>query len=174
MLGSPGPQGSCCKASTCGSGFSKHLCTWCFSLASRSALSILAFRPVRKIHPAGPAALCAAVFGKRELTACKAFSMLSRELSTTSQSPTERTLAAGYHALCAGRWLPPSRGASVSPVCWVSCSQRQLYRCISPFAEPRVGKVQTQSLEASSRSCRNYRHISSLLAGTASVAADRR
>ena len=68
LLGSSGPRGSCSKASTCGSGFPKHLCTWCISLASRSALSILAFRPVRKTHPTGPAAVRAASSGKQELT----------------------------------------------------------------------------------------------------------
>ena len=40
------------------------------------------------------------------------------------------------------------------------------------FIESRVGKVQTKRLEEDAKSCRNCRHVYSLLAGTAAVAAD--
>ena len=40
------------------------------------------------------------------------------------------------------------------------------------FAEPMVGKVRTKRLEENARSRRNCRHVYSLLAGTAAVAAD--
>ena len=45
----------------------------------------------------------------RNSPAHKAFSVLSG--NRPPQSPAERTLATGYHAPCAGCWLPPSRGA---------------------------------------------------------------
>ena len=38
------------------------------------------------------------------------------------------------------------------------------------FIESRVGKVQTKRLEEDAKSCRNCRHIYSLLAGTAGIA----
>ena len=39
------------------------------------------------------------------------------------------------------------------------------------FAEPRVRKAGAERLEGNSRSCRNCRHVYSLLAGTAAIAA---
>ena len=40
------------------------------------------------------------------------------------------------------------------------------------FTEPRVGQAPVKRLEDDSRSCRNCRHIYSLLADTAAVAVD--
>ena len=88
-----------------------------------------------------------------------------------SLPPREPWLLGTTRSVLPAGFLHP--GEPRSPLCWVSCPQHQLCRCISPFAEPRAGKVHAQSLEGSSRSCRNCRHISSLLAGAASVAADR-
>ena len=46
-----------------------------------------------------------------------------------------------------------------------------LFTLPTRFAEPRVGKVQAKRLEGESRSHRNCRHIYSLLAGVATIAA---
>ena len=71
--------------------------------AQHRTLSIFVFRAVRKIHPTEPAAVCAALFCKRELTACNAFSKLSSEPSTASQSSTgahtNRITSTEYHML---------------------------------------------------------------------------
>ena len=65
--------------------------------------------------PTGPAAIRAALFGKRELAARKAFSKLPGELSTTSQSPTQRTSATGSTcSVVAAGFLHP--GAPRAPV----------------------------------------------------------
>ena len=42
-----------------------------------------------------------------------------------------------------------------------------LFTLSALFAEPRVGKTRAQRLEEGLRSCRNWRHIYSLLAGGA-------
>ena len=58
--------------------------------------------------------------------------------------------------------------------CW-SCSQCQFSCCISLcalFTEPRVAKMWAKRLERDSKSHRNCRHIYSLLAGAAAVAAN--
>lgn len=73
MLGSSKPQGPCSNASIHCSGSSKCLCTLCTGLASQRAPSIFASRTVRKICPTVPAAVCATLFGKQELSACSAF-----------------------------------------------------------------------------------------------------
>ena len=67
-----------------------------------------------------PVAVHAALFSKWELTASKAFSVLSSDPSTSSQSSTgahtERIVAKWYHMLHGGHWLPTSSGASGSPM----------------------------------------------------------
>ena len=113
--------------------------------------------------------------------------MLLGEPSTASQSSTgahtERIAATQNHMLSGGHWLPPSSGASGSPTGWVSCRLHRLYCssfclwsqlscCISLFAKPRVGKAWAKWLQGDWRSHRNYRHIYSLPAGAAAVAAD--
>ena len=62
--------------------------------------------------PTGPAAIRAALFSKQELAARKAFSKLLGELSTTSQSPTQRTSATGSmcSVVAAGFLHPGSLG----------------------------------------------------------------
>lgn len=63
----------------------------------------------------GPAVICAALFGKRELAARKAFSKLPGEPFTTSQSPTQRTSATGSTcSVVAAGFLHP--GAPRAPV----------------------------------------------------------
>ena len=128
MLGPSGLQGSCCNANIRCYSSSKLLCTLCTDVASQRALSIFAFRAVRKIHPMVPAAICTTLFGKQELTTSNIFTMLSSELSTTSQSSTgaqaERITATQNHMVYGGHWLPPSSGASGSSTCWVSCRLR--------------------------------------------------
>ena len=47
-----------------------------------------------------------------------------------------------------------------------------LYITEALFVEPRVGKPRTKKLEEDARSCRNCRHVYSLLAGIAAIAAD--
>ena len=131
MLGSSGPQGSCSNISTHCSSSSKHLCTLHPSAASHRALNIFTFREVRKICPMVPVAVYATLFGKRELTTCNAFSMLSGDPSITSQSSTracmERMAAMWYHMLYGGHWLPLSSGSPGSCTCWISCQLCQLY-----------------------------------------------
>lgn len=82
---------------------SKHLCTLHTGVASWRALSMFAFKAARKVHRTVPVAVCAALCGRRELTACCAFSVLSSELSTTSRSSTgahtKRIAAAQDHML---------------------------------------------------------------------------
>lgn len=99
MLGSSGPRGCCSNANVRCSSPYKRLCTLRPSTASLRALSIFAFRAVRKIHPTVPGSLCS----KRELTACNAFSMLAGKPSTTSQSSTgahtSRITTTQYHVL---------------------------------------------------------------------------
>lgn len=54
--------------------------------------------------------------------------------------------------------------------CW-SCSQCQLSCCITlftVFAEPMVSKARAKKLEENSKSCRNFRHIYSLLGAPSS------
>ena len=84
----------------------------------------------QEIHPTVPAAVHAASIGKWELTAFNAFSALSGELSTASQSSTgahtKRITPTQYHIVCSGHCLPPSFGASGSFICWLSC---QLQLC---------------------------------------------
>ena len=46
-----------------------------------------------------------------------------------------------------------------------------LFTLSTLFNEPRVGKVQAKRLEGDSRSCRNCRHIYSLLADAAALSA---
>ena len=46
-----------------------------------------------------------------------------------------------------------------------------LFTLSTLFTEPRIGKVQAKSLEGDARSCRNCRHIYSLLADAAAIAA---
>ena len=116
MLGSSGPWGSCSNASMCCSSSCKHLYTLRISVASMRALSIFALSAVRKIYSMVPVAVHATLFGKWELTARNAFSVLSGEPYVASQSSTrphaERVVATWYHMLYGGHWLPPSSGAS--------------------------------------------------------------
>ena len=122
MLGSSGPWGSCSNASMCCSSSCKHLYTLRISVASMRALSIFALSAVRKIYSMVPVAVHATLFGKWELTARNAFSVLSGEPYVASQSSTrphaERVVATWYHMLYGGHWLPPSSGALGSPTCW--------------------------------------------------------
>ena len=189
MLASSGPWGSCSIVNIHCSSSSKHLCTLYTAVASWRALSIFAFRVVRKIHPMVPAAVCATLFSKWELTTYNTFSVLSGDLSTAFQSSTgvhpERTVATWCHMLYGGHWLSPSNGASGFSTCWGSCRLCQLY-CWSYlwcqlshyiplcalFTEPRVGKAWAERLEEDGRSHRNCRHIYSLMAGIAVIAAD--
>ena len=94
-----GPQGPNIKIHYSSS--SKHLCTLCSGAAFYRVWSISTFRAVRKIHLMVPAAVHAALFSKQEFTACNAFSVLSSELSTASESSTrihaERIVATWYH-----------------------------------------------------------------------------
>ena len=86
------------------------------------SIYIFTFRAVRKIYPMEQVAVCAILFGKQELTACNTFSMLSSELSTTSQSSTgahtERAAATQHHILYGGHWLAPSSGVSGFSTHW--------------------------------------------------------
>ena len=88
MLGSSGPWGSCSNASMCCSSSCKHLYTLHTSVASVRALSIFALSAVRKIYFMVPVAVHATLFCKWELTAHNAFSVLSSDPSTASQSST--------------------------------------------------------------------------------------
>ena len=82
--------GSCSKANIHCSSSSECLCTLRTSVVSRSTLPIFAFRAVRKIHPTVPAAVCAILFIKWELTACNAISMLFGDPSMLPSFPPER------------------------------------------------------------------------------------
>ena len=54
-----------------------------------------------------------------------------------------------------------------------NCSERYNQQIITAlFAEPRGDKARAERLEESSGSRRDYRHVYSLLAGTAAIAAD--
>ena len=199
--GSSGPRGSCSNANMrCSSPF-KHLCALCLSRASLRALSIFAFRAVRKIHPTVPGSLCS----KRELTAYNTFSMLAGKPSTTSQSSTgahiSRITTTQYHVLyvatgflhpaepqalyslgillalllCSLRLLSLLSVLLTVPAVLPICSQRQLSPCISPctlFAEPVVVKALAKRLKENAGSCRVCRCVYSLLAGAAARAAD--
>ena len=81
---------SCSKANIRCSSSSECLCTLHTSVASQSALPIFTFRAVRKIHPTVSAAVCAILFGKWELTACNAISLLSGDPSMLPCFPPER------------------------------------------------------------------------------------
>ena len=128
MLGSSGPQGSCSNISRHCFSPSKHVCTLHPSAASYRALATFTFR---KICPMMPVAVCATLSGKWELTTYNAFSMLSGDPFTTSQSSTrayvERMAATWYHVLYGGHWLPLSSGSSGSSTRWISCQLCQLY-----------------------------------------------
>ena len=130
-LGSSRPHMSC--SSICGYNSSSHLCSSWTCTASCRALSISAFRAIRKIHPTVPVPGHATLSGKWELTTCNAFSGLSSDPSPASQSSTgthtERAMATRHHILCGGHWLPPSLGASGSSTCWVSCWLCHLSGC---------------------------------------------
>ena len=106
------------------------LCTLHIDTASQRALSIFAFRAIRKTPPHG-AGGSPRPHDKRELTTCNTLPVPSSKLSTISQSSTrahaERIAAKWYHMLYGGLWLPPSSGASGSSTCWVSCWLCQLY-----------------------------------------------
>ena len=69
-------------------------------MALRRAPSIFACRTVRKIQPTVPVAVHAALFSKWELTACKAFPVLSSDPPTSSQSST------GAHTEDRGQMVP--------------------------------------------------------------------
>ena len=123
--------GFCSDANICCSSSSKHLHTLSTGMATWRG--IFTFRAAREIHPMGPAAVHVTLFGKWELTASNDFSLLSGDLSTTSQSYTgahmERIAATWDHMLSHSHWLPPSGGASGSPACWVYCQLCQLSCC---------------------------------------------
>ena len=126
-----------------------------------------------------PAAVCATLSSKWELTTCNTFSVLSGELFTASQCSTrahaERTMATWYHMLCSGHWLPPPTGASGSPTCWVSCRLTQLSHCISLFTlftEPRVDKALLEKPEENLRCHRTCRQVYSLQTRAAAIRAD--
>ena len=115
--------------------------------------------------------------------------------------PTLRIVAKWYHMLHGGHWLPTSSGASGSPMLgillalllWSLRSLHppgilltapvvlflilfvrpvvSLFTLCTLFTEPRVCKVQAQRLEEDAKSHRNCRHIYSLLADSAAIAA---
>ena len=123
MLGSSRPQCSCSNAIYVALVL-PSVCTLHAGAAFQRALSMFAFRTVRKIHPTVPAAVCAALFSKRELTAT--FSMLSGDLlAVFHRSPRQEDLG---HRVPHALWGPlaPSSGASGSPTCWESCRLCQL------------------------------------------------
>ena len=113
-------------------------------------------------------AVCAALFGKWELTTCNTFSMLCSEPSTTSQSSTrsqaERIAATWYHTLYGGHWLPYLLGILPTTPIILLIIQFAL------FTEPRVGKALAKRQEEESRNHRNCRHVYSLLADAAAIA----
>ena len=125
--------GFCSDTNICCSSSSKHLCTLHTGMASWRALYIFTFRAVKEIHPMVPVAVHVTLFGKWKLTASNNFSMLSGDLSTTSQSyigAHMETIAATWdHMLSHSHCLPPSSGASASLTCWVSCQLCQLSCC---------------------------------------------
>ena len=68
-----------------------------------------------------------------------------------------------------------SRGQTGLVYCFSSCSCGQLSHWVSLcalFTKPMAGKAQAGRLDENSKSCRNFRHVSSLLAGAAATAAD--
>ena len=146
MLGSSGPQGSCCNANMHCSSPSKRLCTLSTGAALPMVRSIFALRIVRKIHPTVSAAVQDTLLSKQELSACNACSACNPFTASQSSTGAEarRITVTKYHTLYGGHWLPPFGGTSGSPthcvscqlffsgasgasLCWVSCRPCQLY-----------------------------------------------
>ena len=132
MLGSSGPQGSCCNASIRCSKSSKCLCTLCAGMTSQRALSTLTFRAVRIIHPQcqwHSMLSCSANRNSPPLTPfqfslvnCPLLPSLPPEPTPRGSQPHGTTCyIAWWH------WLPPSNWATGSPTSCVSCWQHQLY-----------------------------------------------
>ena len=147
VLGSSGLQGSCSRLYSVAQTV-KHLSTmWetrVLSLGREDALekemaihsSTIAWKipwteePGRQIHGVAKSRTWLSdfttLFGKWELTACNAFSRLSDNPPTTSQSSTtahtKRIMATWYHMPPSGHWLPPSSGASGSSIHWISAN----------------------------------------------------
>ena len=91
MLGSPGPWGSCPNTNICCSSSSKHLYTLCPGASCR-ALSIFAFRAIRKTQPVVPVIDRATLFGRWELTTCNTFSVPPGMCPPPLRLPLEPTL----------------------------------------------------------------------------------
>ena len=121
MLGSSRPQGSCSNAIYVALGL-QSVCTLHAGVAFQRALSMFAFRTVRKIHPMVPAAVCSA--NGNSLPPFQCYRVTCSQSSTGAQA--KRISVTGYHMLSGGPWLPPSSGASGSPTCWESCRLCQL------------------------------------------------
>ena len=115
---------------------------------------MLAFRPVRKIHPMVPAGVRATLLGKQELTTWNTFSMLTIDSQSFTKAHAERPVATRYHMLCSDHWVPLSIGSSDSPTWWTLLTMP----VVLLITEYRGDKAQAGRLEENIGSCRNCRH----------------
>ena len=124
MLGSSGPQGSCSNANTpCSSSF-KSLCILCTRVASHGALSIFAFRAVRKTRSTVPRQSvppCLANRNSPPVMPFQCYLATGHCLPVLHQSPRREDCGHMVHILCSGHRLPPGGGASGSSTRFISC-----------------------------------------------------
>ena len=172
MLGSSRPQGSCSNVIYVALVL-PSVCTLHAGVAFQRALSMFAFRTVRKIHPTVPAAVCDALFSKRELTAT--FSMLSGDLfAVFHPSPSQEDLGHRVpHALWGPLASPVQRCLRLPYMLGIlqtlPTGLLTRFTLSALLAEPRVGKARAKRLEEDARRCRNLRRVYALLAAQEAI-----